>query len=68
MVMISIADLILTSHWFLSALFSSHGPFHNADYRVKENSLFCIANSWISVTAGTWSVLYNCMFCLFMIF
>jgi hypothetical protein len=37
---ISVADFILSSHWFITALFSSHGPFRDGkDY--SENSAFC---------------------------
>ena len=61
---ISIAEFVLTIHWMVSA-----GRFLSyPNEPPKSGSTFCFANSIISMTAGTYEFLYNCCFCLFVIY
>ena len=60
---ISISELILSIHWFISAvydLWKGKGPL-NSGY-------FCQINSMFSVMAGTGDLIYNVAFCLYIRF
>ncbi len=61
---ISVADFILSSHWFITALFSNHGRFGP---HTDEDSLFCHINAVFSVIGGVFTFLYNVSFCLYVI-
>ena len=61
---ISISEFILTVHWMVSAgwflTFPNDPP--------RSQSKFCQINSVISMLAGTFEFLYNCAFCIYVIF
>ena len=60
---ISLSDFVLSIHWFITALFSAHGPFSNT-VDPGTNSSFCQINAIFSTAAGINSFLYNTSFCL----
>ena len=60
---ISISDFILSTHWFITALFSVHGPF---TVDLRESEPFCQINAFFSTTAGINQFLYNVSFCIYM--
>lgn len=59
---ISFSDLILSIHWFISALYvlSTDDVPHDDDF-------FCQINSFFSCTSGASQYLYNVLFCIFLI-
>lgn len=61
---ISISEFVLTIHWMVSA-----GRFlAYPDEPPESDGSFCQANAYISMIAGAFEFLYNCCFCIFVIF
>ncbi|EAS00927.2 phosphatidylinositol 4-phosphate 5-kinase (macronuclear) [Tetrahymena thermophila SB210] len=59
---ISISDLILSIHWFSSAIYAI------SKSQVPDNDdIFCQINSFFSITSGSIEYLYNLFFCIFLI-
>ncbi|KAL4438872.1 hypothetical protein ABPG74_016592 [Tetrahymena malaccensis] len=59
---ISISDLILSIHWFSSAVYAI------SKSKVPDNDdIFCQINSFFSITSGSIEYLYNVFFCIFLI-
>ncbi|KAL4488388.1 hypothetical protein ABPG72_019238 [Tetrahymena utriculariae] len=59
---ISISDLILSIHWFSSAVYAI------SKSQVPDNDdIFCQINSFFSITSGSIEYLYNVFFCIFLI-
>lgn len=60
---ISLSDFILCMHWISSSAYAinySTGP--------DPDGYFCQINSFFSAAAGTTEFMYNCCFCLYVIF
>ena len=62
-IMISLSELVLAAHWFMSAFRTSYitSPY-------DDNSTFCIFNSWIAVIAASMDTFYNLCFFAYIIF
>ena len=61
---ISISEFILTIHWMVSACWFLYDPIHPP----PSDGAFCLVNSVFSMIAGTFEFLYNCAFCIYVIF
>ena len=65
---ISIADLLLSIHWFVTALFSHRSPLgYSMDRYPADTTMFCFINSLVSTSGGLFLVLYNFSFCIYII-
>lgn len=61
---ISISEFVLTIHWMISA-----GRFLTyPDEPPESEGTFCKTNAIFSMMAGTFEFLYNCCFCIYVIF
>jgi hypothetical protein len=65
--MISLAELILTVHWITSAIFTQQIS-GNEDLNYKEKSRFCLIQSLFAVPSAILEVTYNLNFLLYILF
>lgn len=62
----TLAEMILTIHWILSGAQSIYEKLE--DYSPPQNdSTFCQSNAFVSFFAGTWEMVYNIFFCIYLI-
>ena len=60
---ISISEFVLTIHWMVSSGYFLTFPYDPP----KSNGKFCQANAIFSMSAGSFEFLYNCAFCVYVI-
>jgi len=62
----TLSELILAIHWTTFGSMSIYDRFNGRDPPTN-NGEFCQINAFVSVFAGTWEMLYNICFCIYLI-